>query len=323
MWTAYITNATSRYFKNATSSLVRDDYAYHGLVWCPVVKNQTWIARRGGRPFITGNTFPTGLIEPLIKATCPARCCPECGAGWSPVVKRKVPIIGQDIPEAERKSGVQGQASTMSATSALRVSNSANWNQWKADNPDNILGYRPTCGCRAGLLPDDLEVISSPTGKRTMQDPSLVTGRAGFNRPRGPNEGSRPITRYEQRRYAEQLKNSPHRREMESEAGNAFAHYIRTDKSGARPAPETLLESWIERGWIERVDLPELDPEPPHVPGVCLDLFFGSGTVGLVCDRLGLDCIGIDISEKYAVELAVPRIREDAPLLARVAVEGG
>jgi len=30
-------------------------------------------------------TYPPALIEPLIKATCPARCCPTCGAGWAVV----------------------------------------------------------------------------------------------------------------------------------------------------------------------------------------------------------------------------------------------
>jgi DNA modification methylase len=29
--------------------------------------------------------FPPGLIEPLIRATCPERCCPTCGMGWAPM----------------------------------------------------------------------------------------------------------------------------------------------------------------------------------------------------------------------------------------------
>jgi hypothetical protein len=32
--------------------------------------------------------YPTSLIAPLIRATCPSRCCPACGAGWSPVVEK-------------------------------------------------------------------------------------------------------------------------------------------------------------------------------------------------------------------------------------------
>jgi DNA modification methylase len=31
-------------------------------------------------------SFPPSLIEPLIKASCPAQCCPVCGDGWAPLV---------------------------------------------------------------------------------------------------------------------------------------------------------------------------------------------------------------------------------------------
>lgn len=44
---------------------------YTGTVWCPKLPVGTWVARRRGRPFITGNTFPPALIEPCIKAGCP------------------------------------------------------------------------------------------------------------------------------------------------------------------------------------------------------------------------------------------------------------
>lgn len=32
--------------------------AYNGIVWCPKVASGFWLARREGKPFITGNTFP-------------------------------------------------------------------------------------------------------------------------------------------------------------------------------------------------------------------------------------------------------------------------
>ena len=41
---------------------------YKGVVWCPSVESTFWIARRNGKPFITGNTFPPALIEPCILA---------------------------------------------------------------------------------------------------------------------------------------------------------------------------------------------------------------------------------------------------------------
>ena len=51
-----------------------------------------------------------------------------------------------------------------------------------------------------------------------------------------------------------------------------------------------------------------------------LDPFFGAGTTGLVCDRLGRDCIGIDLNRQYA-DMAHERIKNDAPLFAEVIAE--
>lgn len=51
--------------------------------------------------------------------------------------------------------------------------------------------------------------------------------------------------------------------------------------------------------------------------GVILDPFAGSGTTGMVADRLGRDAILIELNPAY-VEIAERRIRGDAPLLAEV-----
>lgn len=57
--------------------------------------------------------------------------------------------------------------------------------------------------------------------------------------------------------------------------------------------------------------------EAPPRPATVLDPFFGAGTTGLVTDRLGRDCIGIEINEKYA-EIARRRIVGDAPMFTEV-----
>lgn len=54
------------------------------------------------------------------------------------------------------------------------------------------------------------------------------------------------------------------------------------------------------------------------VGGVVLDPFFGAGTTGLVADRLGRDCIGIELNPEYAA-MAERRIKADGPLFAKVA----
>lgn len=53
--------------------------------------------------------------------------------------------------------------------------------------------------------------------------------------------------------------------------------------------------------------------------GIVLNPFFGAGTTGLVADRLGRHCIGIELNSEYA-EIARRRIAEHAPLFADVKV---
>ena len=58
---------------------------------------------------------------------------------------------------------------------------------------------------------------------------------------------------------------------------------------------------------------------PPHEPISCtvLDICFGSGTTGVVGDRLGRDVVGIDLHPDY-VAMAERRIKEDAPMFSQV-----
>lgn len=51
--------------------------------------------------------------------------------------------------------------------------------------------------------------------------------------------------------------------------------------------------------------------------GTVLDPFFGAGTTGLVADRLGRDCIGIELNDAY-VAMARKRLAGDCPLFAEV-----
>jgi DNA modification methylase len=69
-------------------------------------------------------------------------------------------------------------------------------------------------------------------------------------------------------------------------------------------------------GWV-----PTCACAPTPVPCVVLDPFAGAGTVGLVAERLGRDAILIELKPEYAA-MAERRIREEAPLLTAVEVEG-
>ena len=65
---------------------------FKGRVWCPSLPNTNFVARRNGRIFITGNTFPETLVNPLIKAGCPPDGVvldPFAGSGTVGVVAKK------------------------------------------------------------------------------------------------------------------------------------------------------------------------------------------------------------------------------------------
>lgn len=53
--------------------------------------------------------------------------------------------------------------------------------------------------------------------------------------------------------------------------------------------------------------------------GIVLDPFFGAGTTGMVADRLGRNCIGIELNPEY-VQLAHDRIAKDAGMFTKIEV---
>ena len=87
--------------------------------------------------------------------------------------------------------------------------------------------------------------------------------------------------------------------------GSAFDHYIRTDKSGARPLPQPILEELLLRGWIT---MPTGDCECPVEPaGTVLDPFGGSGTTAQVALEEGRNAIICELNPEY-LALAQQRI---------------
>lgn len=271
-------------------------------------KRSVWTI--GSEPFREAHfaTFPTALVEPCILAgTSAAGCCQDCGAPWTRTVERQAAVVDRSERQHEmgrtRMSGTQLEAARSTTT-----------------------GWRPTCICGAppGIRPGDLETIESPasTDDEPLEDPSLEVGRAGMARPRRADEGVRPMTRYEQANYARQLRAAPPaaREQMAAVAGaEAYAHYERTDRSGARAIPEGLLEAWIDRAWIERAAPPPTWETRAPVPCTVLDPFGGSGTTALVAERHHRDSVLVELNEAYAA-MADRRIREEAPLITTVVV---
>lgn len=245
--------------------------------------------------------FPDSLVEKCIKAgTSEKGVCPKCGVPWVRVVEKKL------VKQYECRHG--GFAARGNAQGMIDMSQS--WSP--GHNETTTIGWQPSCKC-GGV---DLTSINTPIGNGSVSDPTPLTGRKGMNRPRKDVEGSRPITRHEQQEYAKQLKASSHQEEMREEAGTAFDHYLRTDDSGARPIPQELLDKWIDRGWLKKVELPESKPLDP-IPATILDPFMGSGTTCLVAAKLGRDSIGIELKQEY-VDMAKKRLRDELGFLVEI-----
>jgi len=93
------------------------------------------------------------------------------------------------------------------------------------------------------------------------------------------------------------------------DTGKTAVHQLGRAQKGERFVSTTT-------GWEPTCTCPPADP----IPDIVLDPFGGAGTTALVASRLGRDCILIDASEVYCVNLAAPRIRDDAPMFNQVSV---
>jgi 16S rRNA G966 N2-methylase RsmD len=89
-WALYKTKQRNRLLRSATGSLFSTQN-HTGIVWCPRTRYGTFIARRNGRVFVTGNTFPEDLVRPMILASTAAKCCPHCLAPW----RRDRVVVGE------------------------------------------------------------------------------------------------------------------------------------------------------------------------------------------------------------------------------------
>ena len=132
----YITKHRTRSFRTSGGEYQTSRDGYTGIVWCPKTPNGTWVARRNGRAFITGNTFPDELPRRCIMAGTSAKgVCEECGAPWvrmhertGHINKREPAHVPMNTPT---KIDSTGWAPTTKAT-----------DHWQ-----------PTCVCNAGIVP--------------------------------------------------------------------------------------------------------------------------------------------------------------------------
>ena len=108
-------------------------------------------------------TFPRSLTRPLILASCPARCCSVCGAGWAAVVERV---------EMDNPPGYNGSTFTDGKTVAVHA-NTGNGKRGVSQST----GYRPTCEHDAASVPG--LVLDPFAGTGTVLVEARALGRRG------------------------------------------------------------------------------------------------------------------------------------------------
>ena len=121
-------------------------------------------------------TFPPALVEPMVRAGCPAQVCSECGKPWVRVVERTASTPGQQ-PGYTQKCTMRNDGERAGSWTDAKV---------------NTLGFAPTCACGTQhpipydelnadpSLLDDFEIAPAPTRPGTVLDPFAGSGTTGL-----------------------------------------------------------------------------------------------------------------------------------------------
>lgn len=133
-WTCNITKRPYRSVRatNGIGTTISTE-KYSGIVWCPETTLTTFVARRRGRVFITGNTFPPALVAPMIQASTSEKgVCPKCGAPWLRQVERTAMVIKRsDRQEQMGEFGRTQSSGTMVSPASSKTT-----------------GWQPSCKCK-------------------------------------------------------------------------------------------------------------------------------------------------------------------------------
>lgn len=152
---------------NGTSDdIPREHYA--GTVWCPSTGTGTFIARRNGKVFITGNSFPQEWPRRIILGWSPSGICVKCGEPRRPVVDRNF------IKRSDTGTGLRND---------LRRDDGTGFRADLTGMPTGsieatITGY--ACACDVSIAPTRPAVILDPfVGTGTVPMVARALGRFG------------------------------------------------------------------------------------------------------------------------------------------------
>jgi DNA modification methylase len=113
-------------------------------------------------------TFPPDLIQPCIRAGCPAQCCSKCGAPLERVVE-KTPATSKKCPKTDALYQAQGgkgekKSGTIGMSGGGRINGTS-----------ITIGFYPTCTCNN----DDDEIDEEMVCPGTVLDPFGGSGTTG------------------------------------------------------------------------------------------------------------------------------------------------
>ena len=230
--------------------------------------------------------YPTKLIEPCVLASCPEKVCKNCGEAY----KNEEVIIPQEI-KLKEKSNTHGKYET-------ELNELTHRQGLHANRGTNIIEFRPD-------LPKQKQFV---TFMRNRTNAKILSESTDI-----------PLTKIE--------------------------HWFRKDKSGFS---FPTLEDWDKcrdfvNDWSEEFN--DMDKRLSHIEfktddvksvkkkivltkqcdcdtnetekGTVLDPFGGSGTTGLVADRLKRSAVLIELNPDY-VEIMRKRLEGDAPLFTDI-----
>ena len=146
-WSLYKTLSQTRLLRSESSGLISKQN-YTGVVWCPKTRDGTFVARRNGRVFITGNTFPEKLVEPMIKAGCPEFVCKKCGKAREKMYEKSGGTIGQSWHDHNNDIG----AGIRQTSGGVPLATAKGRKEKEKSYIVKFKGYAD-CGCNAGWRP--------------------------------------------------------------------------------------------------------------------------------------------------------------------------
>jgi DNA modification methylase len=118
---------------------------YKGKIWCPKTPNGTWVAKRNGKVFITGNTFPVELARRVIKSCCPEYVCSQCFKPYMPTYAetRISTRPGNDTNKGKSGTNADPQAGL----------HNSDWSKYRQTAIHTPTGWQKPCSCEAKWEP--------------------------------------------------------------------------------------------------------------------------------------------------------------------------